>query len=159
MLGQTYQVIHTFSGGGDGATPDAGLTPDGHGNYYGTAYSGGAHDAGTVFKITPHGSSWVLSTLYSFTGSADGGWPTTGVTLVLTALCTAPAPMAPQCTTFALLRLARPAYWRGGRRGRYTSSRGSRMDSILAGTSSLTTQEIYMAPWKLVARVVMRDAG
>jgi uncharacterized repeat protein (TIGR03803 family) len=80
MLGQNYQIIHTFSGGGDGATPDAGLTPDGHGNYYGTAYSGGAHDAGTVFKITPHGSSWVLSTLYSFTGSADGGWPTTGVT-------------------------------------------------------------------------------
>lgn len=80
MLGQNYQVIHTFTGGGDGATPDAGLTPDGHGNYYGTAYSGGAHDAGTVFKITPHGSSWILSTLYSFMGSNDGGWPTTGAT-------------------------------------------------------------------------------
>jgi len=80
MLGQNYQIIHTFSGGGDGATPDAGLTPDGHGNYYGTTLGGGAHDAGTVFKMSPHGSSWILSTLYSFTGSADGGAPTTGVT-------------------------------------------------------------------------------
>ena len=80
VLGQNYQVIHTFTGGGDGASPKAGLTPDGHGNYYGTAYSGGAHSVGTVFKITPHGSTWILSTLYSFTGGADGGWPTTGVT-------------------------------------------------------------------------------
>jgi len=80
MLGQSYQVIHTFTGGGDGATPDAGLTPDGHGNYYGTASGGGAHDDGTVFKISPHGSGWVLSTLYSFTGGADGGAPDTAVT-------------------------------------------------------------------------------
>lgn len=80
MLGQTYQIIHTFTGGGDGATPDAGLTPDGHGNYYGTTYSRGAHGQGTVFKIMPHGSSWLLSTLYGFTGGADGGEPTTEVT-------------------------------------------------------------------------------
>ena len=80
MLGQNYQVIHTFSGGGDGATPDAGLTPDGHGNYYGTASGGGAHGDGTVFKISPHGSGWILSTLYSFTGGGDGGEPATGVT-------------------------------------------------------------------------------
>jgi uncharacterized repeat protein (TIGR03803 family) len=81
MLAQNYQVIHTFSGGSDGATPDAGLTPDGHGNYYGTTYSGGAHNAGIVFKISPHGSAWIVSPLYSFTGGADGGEPTTGVTL------------------------------------------------------------------------------
>ncbi len=42
-LAQTYQVIHTFTGG-DGETPAAGLTPDGHGNFYGTTLFGGTHN-------------------------------------------------------------------------------------------------------------------
>ncbi|MGA7462867.1 MAG: choice-of-anchor tandem repeat GloVer-containing protein [Candidatus Korobacteraceae bacterium] len=31
--------------------------------------------AGTVFKMSPHGSSWIVSPLYSFTEGADGGEP------------------------------------------------------------------------------------
>ena len=30
---QTYAVLHSFSGGADGATPMAGLTPDAAGNF------------------------------------------------------------------------------------------------------------------------------
>lgn len=77
--GQSYQVIHNFTGAGDGGGPFAGLTPDGHGNFYGTTYFGGAHGYGTVFKMTQHGSSWLLSPLYSFTGGTDGGQPETRV--------------------------------------------------------------------------------
>jgi hypothetical protein len=38
---QTFQVIHTFTGGSDGATPFAGLVFDGAGNFYGTTGWGG----------------------------------------------------------------------------------------------------------------------
>ena len=38
---QTYQVIHSFTGGLDGANPEAGLTMDRAGNLYGTTYNGG----------------------------------------------------------------------------------------------------------------------
>ncbi len=38
---QTYTVLHTFTGGVDGATPFAGLTWDGGSNFYGTASQGG----------------------------------------------------------------------------------------------------------------------
>ena len=74
-LPQNYQVIHTFTGEGDGGGPRAGLTPDGHGNFYGTTYFGGAHGYGTVFRMSPHGSSWIVSPLYSFTGGTDGANP------------------------------------------------------------------------------------
>jgi uncharacterized repeat protein (TIGR03803 family) len=45
-------VLHKFSGM-DGAYPDAGLTRDAAGNLYGTTNNGGAHNKGTVYKITP----------------------------------------------------------------------------------------------------------
>jgi uncharacterized repeat protein (TIGR03803 family) len=63
---QTYTVIHNFTGGIDGADPQAGLAMDRAGNFYGTTNGGGAKDLGAVFKLKYHGSAWVLSTLYSF---------------------------------------------------------------------------------------------
>src|SRR5271157_4118759 len=39
---QTFQVIHNFAGGLDGAEPAAGLTLDGAGNLYGTTFEGDA---------------------------------------------------------------------------------------------------------------------
>ena len=72
---QTFQVIHTFSGG-DGAEPQAGLVLSGQ-NLYGTTYYGGnlACECGTVFKLSRAGNGWLLSTLYRFQNGADGAHP------------------------------------------------------------------------------------
>jgi uncharacterized repeat protein (TIGR03803 family) len=74
---QTYKVIYNFTGGADGAGPAAGLTIDKAGNLYGTTSSGGGSglDYGTVFKLAPRGSGWVLTPLYSFAGGSDGEFP------------------------------------------------------------------------------------
>ena len=61
---QTFSVIHTFSGGGDGYQPVSGLTIDQGGNLYGTTsdYAG----PGTVFQMKKKNGAWLLSTLYTF---------------------------------------------------------------------------------------------
>jgi uncharacterized repeat protein (TIGR03803 family) len=77
---QTFTVLHTFTGGNDGGYPGGGgLTPDSVGNFYGTAAYGGSANAGTVFKMTRHGSDWIFSPLYSFQGGTDGNAPDTSV--------------------------------------------------------------------------------
>ena len=87
---QTFTVLHTFTGGADGANPLDGLSMDRTGNLYGTASTGGdtqgsclAHSngCGVVFEIKPRGSGWVLSPLYTFTGSPDGRYPVGRVVL------------------------------------------------------------------------------
>ncbi len=56
----------------DGAYPQAGLIFDAQGNLYGTTVNGGAqscpvgHGCGTVFELSPQGSSWIETVLYSF---------------------------------------------------------------------------------------------
>jgi uncharacterized repeat protein (TIGR03803 family) len=72
--GQTFSVIHTFTGGWDGANPWSGLTMDGAGNLYGTTGNGGA-GFGTVFKLSRKNSGWVLSQPYRFKGRPDGAAP------------------------------------------------------------------------------------
>ncbi len=49
------------------------MIPDKAGNLYGTSGSGGANDAGSVFRFEP--SSGTLTTLYSFKGGTDGKYP------------------------------------------------------------------------------------
>jgi len=71
---QTLTVLHSFTGGKDGANPAAGLTMDARGNLYGTASAGGAGH-GTVYKLSHAGSGWTLSPLYVFGGSPDGSDP------------------------------------------------------------------------------------
>ena len=76
---QTYQVIHNFTGiGSDGATPYAGPTLDGMGNLYGTTYLGGSTGNGSVYRLSPHGSSWKYTPVYSFQGVPDGSGPAFG---------------------------------------------------------------------------------
>jgi uncharacterized repeat protein (TIGR03803 family) len=53
----------------NGATPVAGLAQDADGTLYGTTYSGGAHNAGTLFKLSSDGT---FTSLYSFSGGAGG---------------------------------------------------------------------------------------
>jgi uncharacterized repeat protein (TIGR03803 family) len=71
----TETVLHTFNGS-DGAVPMAGLAWDTAGNLYGTTILGGEFGYGTVFKLD---TSHKLTTIYSFTGGADGGNPNGGV--------------------------------------------------------------------------------
>lgn len=59
----TYTSLHDFTGGSDGANPDAGLILDSNGNLYGTTLAGGhtgancasylSYQCGVVFEITP----------------------------------------------------------------------------------------------------------
>lgn len=79
--GGTYTKLHDFCTGTclDGTYPFAGLVQGTDGNFYGTAESGGAHSAGTVFKMTPKG---VVTTLYAFcsvTACKDGINPYAGL--------------------------------------------------------------------------------
>jgi len=46
-------VLYSFTDGADGAFPEAGLLRDTNGNLYGTTFSGGTYNLGTVFKIAP----------------------------------------------------------------------------------------------------------
>jgi uncharacterized repeat protein (TIGR03803 family) len=72
---QTFSVIHTFTGGGDGATPAAGLSIDRGGNLYGTTAAGGDSGWGTVFKLKRSGTNWIVNRLYSFAFGNDGAMP------------------------------------------------------------------------------------
>lgn len=46
-------ILHSFNSSTDGGQPVAGLVRGPHGALYGTANTGGANNAGTVFKIVP----------------------------------------------------------------------------------------------------------
>lgn len=72
QAGVVFTSLHTFSGTDDGANPYGALVQGGDGYLYGTTYRGGTNDSGTVFKITTNG---VLTGLYSFNGTNDGGTP------------------------------------------------------------------------------------
>lgn len=72
ILSKSETVVHSFTGGGDGEYPQAGLIRDDAGNLYGTTEFGGASSLGTVFELTPDGTETVL---YSFTGGSDGENP------------------------------------------------------------------------------------
>ncbi len=77
--GYSEQVIYSFQGGNDGQTPHGGLLEDLLGGLYGTTYTGGPGNAGTVFKLTPSFSgSYHESVIHSFNG-ADGAIPNANV--------------------------------------------------------------------------------
>jgi len=65
LQAQTFTVIHAFTGGGDGGSPEAGLTMDGAGTLYGTAF--------IAFKLRNSGSGWVLTPLYDFQSGLTTG--------------------------------------------------------------------------------------
>jgi uncharacterized repeat protein (TIGR03803 family) len=67
----SYTNLHRFAGGAnDGLTPRGALVQSSDGNFYGTAETGGANGAGTVFRISPSGS---YTNLYSFGGDPSDG--------------------------------------------------------------------------------------
>ena len=64
--------LYSFTGGTDGAFPKAALAQGSDGYFYGTTLQGGTNNMGTVFRISTNG---VLTSLHSFTGGNDGGYP------------------------------------------------------------------------------------
>jgi len=74
---QTFNVIHTFTGGADGYQPTGALTIDRAGNLYGTTTDLGG--PGTVFQLRRANGSWILNTLYTFFNSSGGFMPLGGV--------------------------------------------------------------------------------
>ncbi len=73
-------VVHTFTGGIDGAGGSAGrLLFDGQENIFGVATSGGAHGSGTVYELVSQSGKWKLKTLYAFKGEPDAGFPYGGL--------------------------------------------------------------------------------
>ena len=71
---ETYQVIHDFTGGVDGAEPTFGLTIDAAGNLYGTTFEGDS-STGTAYKLTHKTTGWALTPLYVFTITSNGAIP------------------------------------------------------------------------------------
>ncbi|HEX4079385.1 MAG TPA: choice-of-anchor tandem repeat GloVer-containing protein [Rhizomicrobium sp.] len=74
-------ILYAFGTNGpwDGGTPYAGVIADTKGNLYGTTTGGGAHSAGTVYRLSTDGKEKIL---YSFTGYADGWGPMGGLTWI-----------------------------------------------------------------------------
>jgi uncharacterized repeat protein (TIGR03803 family) len=79
----TLTVLYSF-GGSAGAYPQACVVVGADGVLYGTASSGGATGAGTVFSLTPPaspGGPWTEQTIYSFAGGSDGYAPGAAVVI------------------------------------------------------------------------------
>lgn len=80
-------VLYSFQGGSDGASPTGGLVRDGKGNLFGTTEVGGSTPCyfglgcGTVFELQDTSSGWVKTTIYEFVGGTDGMDPTANLAL------------------------------------------------------------------------------
>jgi uncharacterized repeat protein (TIGR03803 family) len=85
----TLNILHIFTGGQDGAIPNAGLFRDAsEKNLWGTTLDGGAgstgSDDGTIFKLTrgEFVDSWTYGVVYSFNGGTnDGAFPGSSLTV------------------------------------------------------------------------------
>jgi uncharacterized repeat protein (TIGR03803 family) len=83
-----FHVIYAFHGP-DGSQLLGSLVADDEGNLYGMADGGGSFSCGenigcgTVYKLSPPkaGGTWTETTLYNFSGGADGWAPSGGVVL------------------------------------------------------------------------------
>ena len=72
----TENLLHSFTGGSDGANPEYGVILDATGALYGATSAGGAQGMGVVFAVTPNSDgSWTYGLLHTFTGGKDGSYP------------------------------------------------------------------------------------
>lgn len=70
-------LIHVFSGGADGGSPQTGLMLDSAGNFYSTSGGGPSH-RGMIFRLkrpAKKGDLWQFAVVYSFAGSTNGSGP------------------------------------------------------------------------------------
>ena len=80
----TETVLYGFgSAPNDGSLPYARLVIDKNGNLYGTTYTGGANNLGTVFELSPpvvEGGAWAETVLHAFGGAPnDASLPYAGL--------------------------------------------------------------------------------
>ena len=68
-----YRVLHSFTGGVDGSSPQYGALAASGSVLYGTAGAGGTGGNGVVFSIQTDGSGFAV--LHTFTGKPDGSKP------------------------------------------------------------------------------------
>ncbi len=76
---ETVLYIFPSTKSNQGTDPDAPVIFDGAGNLYGTAFSGGQHRSGVVFKLSPGSSGWTYSVLHVFGTPGDGANPSGGL--------------------------------------------------------------------------------
>jgi len=67
-------TLFGFRGAGFGGSHRT-LTMDSAGNLYGTTAADGAHQRGSVFKLTHSNGTWTYTSLHDFTGGSDGAYP------------------------------------------------------------------------------------
>lgn len=67
-----FNTLYSFTGGADGANPQASLVPGPDGSFYGVAEAGGTNGFGTIFDITTNG---VVTPIYTFADLEDGAYP------------------------------------------------------------------------------------
>jgi uncharacterized repeat protein (TIGR03803 family) len=79
---QTLTTLYSFcseTGCADGSTPYAELLQARDGSFFGTTYTGGSNDGGTVFRIDMKGKFRTVFSFCSQTGCADGSGPYAGL--------------------------------------------------------------------------------
>jgi uncharacterized repeat protein (TIGR03803 family) len=82
-----YAKLYSFGGSPSINAPTASLIADSTGDLYGTAQQGGTGGAactapggcGGIFELTPGPSGYTETTIYQFTGGANGGGPFAGL--------------------------------------------------------------------------------
>ena len=78
----TEKILHSFSYGKGGYSPNPGLILDAVGNVYGTTIEGGSQKpaTGTASELTPEaGGRWAEKVLHSFGADKGGGIPSAGM--------------------------------------------------------------------------------
>ncbi len=75
----TFNTLYGIRGSNGG--PSQTLARDAAGNFYGANSANGAFGFGSVFKLSPANGSWIYTSLYDFTGGADGRFPNSKVVI------------------------------------------------------------------------------
>lgn len=111
----TETVLYNFTGtegGTDGGLPAPGLIADSRGALYGTTQSGGQHQNGTVFRLSPPshpGGAWNEKILHSFEGRGDGAMPISGLVIDEARVLYGVTPFAGANRSGAVFKVSPPA--------------------------------------------------